>query len=338
MFKSAKFISILLVTLFFFNGCGKTKTNEVVVYTSLDQVFSEQILRDFENETGVKVKAVYDVEAAKTTGLVNRLIAERDNPRADVFWNSEIGRSIILKKKGILAPYFSKSAQNIPAHFKDKEGYWAGFAGRARVLVYNKDLVSEEELPKSIFELTDPKWKGEIALANPLFGTVATHTAALFITLGDERAKRYFEDLKANGIVIVDGNSTSRDRVADGILKIGFTDTDDVNVALLEGRNVGMIFPDKDGIGTLLIPNTVCMIKDCPNPENARALIDYLLSEEVESKLAFSGSLQIPLRRGVRRPQNTPSAYDFKSMEVDYEAVADKMEESSRVLKKILLR
>ena len=106
--------------------------NEVVIYTSLDQIYSEPILKAYEQKTGAKVKAIYDVEAAKTTGLVNRLIAEKDNPKCDVFWNSEIGRTLILKEKGVLAPCFSPSARDIPDRFKDKDGYWTGFAARAR--------------------------------------------------------------------------------------------------------------------------------------------------------------------------------------------------------------
>lgn len=98
-------------------GCGGRK-NEVVIYTSLDQVFSEPILQAFEKNTGIKVKISYDVEATKTTGLVNRLIAEKDNPQADVFWNSEIARTILLKNEGILALYFSSSAEDIPSQFK----------------------------------------------------------------------------------------------------------------------------------------------------------------------------------------------------------------------------
>ena len=74
-------------------SCNPNKAEQVVVYTSLDQIFSEPVLREFEKETGIKVRAVYDVEATKTTGLVNRLIAEKNNPQADVFWNSEVGRS-----------------------------------------------------------------------------------------------------------------------------------------------------------------------------------------------------------------------------------------------------
>lgn len=118
--RKAKFW-LIIILIFFWGlwGCGRKAVNEVVIYTSLDQLFSEPILKDFEQETGIKVKAVYDVEAAKTTGLVNRIIAERNHPRCDVFWNSEIGRTIVLKKKGILAPYISPSSKDIPDQFKD---------------------------------------------------------------------------------------------------------------------------------------------------------------------------------------------------------------------------
>ncbi|MFH1892586.1 MAG: extracellular solute-binding protein, partial [Candidatus Zixiibacteriota bacterium] len=174
---------LLCVTL----GCD-SENRTVVIYTSLDQIYSEPIFDEFERNTGIKVKPVYDTEAAKTTGLVNRLIAEKDNPQADVFWNNEIARTLILKKKGVLSPYRSPSSESIPAEFKDKDGFWTGFAARARVLICNTKLLDGESLPASIFDLTDPKWKGRVALGNPLFGTTATHVAALFLTLGEDSA------------------------------------------------------------------------------------------------------------------------------------------------------
>ena len=232
-------IQLCCVVIFVFGlaGCG-SKDNaptEVVVYTSLDKVFSEPVLRAFEQETGIKVLAVYDSEATKTTGLVNRLIAEKTNPRADVFWNSETGRTIVLKQKGVLSPYKSPSAADIPDTFKDADGYWTGFAARCRVLIYNTDKLKASDLPRSIFELTKPKWKGKVSLAYPLFGTTATHSAALYAELGEEKAKQYFQALKANDVVITDGNASSRDRVADGTVAIGFTDTDDAFVAIKQG-------------------------------------------------------------------------------------------------------
>jgi iron(III) transport system substrate-binding protein len=311
---------------------------EVVIYTSVDQVFSEPILNAFEKAKGIKVRAVYDVEASKTVGLVNRLIAEKDRPKCDVFWNNEFARTIALKHKGVLAPYRSPSAEDIPPTFRDKDGYWTGFSARARVLIYNRLLLKEEDLPSSIFELTEPKWKGKVALAYPLFGTTATQMAALYVSLGKEETEAYLTALNANSVVIVNGNSVSRDVVVEGEYPLGFTDSDDVNVAVQSGKPVGLIVPDHKGLGTLLIPNTVAVIKNCPHPEEGRELVDYLLGRGVERDLAFSEAAQIPVRAGVERPSNVLDILSLTFMKVDYEAVAQKIEEVGRFCQKLFVR
>ena len=325
-----------------FSGCKKqtpeADVKQVVVYTSLDKVFSEPVLKAFEEKTGIKVLAVYDSEATKTTGLVNRLIAEKNAPKADVFWNSETGRTIVLKDKGVLAPYISPSAADIPATFKDKDAYWTGFAARCRVLIYNTDKLEEAGLPKSIFELAEPKWKGKFSLAYPLFGTTATHAAALYSELGQERAEAFFKSLKNNDVMITDGNASSRDRVADGTIAIGFTDTDDAYVAIKQGRPVDIIWPDKDSLGTLLIPNTVALINNGPNPKAGKKFIDFLLSKDVEAMLAASDAGQIPLRADVPRPPHVPAPDEVKAMEVDFEEVAKWMEPSGKFLQELFVR
>lgn len=319
-------------------GCTREATKEVVIYTSVDQIFSEPILSDFEKNTGIKIKAVYDVEASKTVGLVNRLLAEKQHPRCDVFWNSEVGRTIFLKQKGIFTPYTSPSAKDIPSQFKDKDAYWTGFAARARVLIYNINLLKESDLPKSIFELTGAQWKEKVAMGYPVFGTTATHMAALYATLGQEKTERFLKDLKDNEVVIVNGNSVVRDMVVEGELPIGFTDTDDVNVAIQAGKPVKMIYPDRDGLGTLLIPNTVALIKDGPHLEQGKKLIDYLLSREVESKLAFCESAQMPVRDGVKTPPHVPAFSSIKAMEVDYYDIAKNIEKSDRFCQSLFIR
>jgi iron(III) transport system substrate-binding protein len=330
-------VALLIVVVAFVPACGRKGNPEVVVYTALDQVFSEQIFREFEQKTGIRVRDVYDTEAAKTTGLVNRLIEEKDNPRADVFWNNEIMRTIILKRRGVLAPYQSPEADGIPPRFRDPEGYWTGFAARMRVLVCNTDLLTPEEMPRSIFDLIEPRWRGKFTFANPMFGTTATHCAALFAVLGEEEAKTYFQALKDNDVAIVAGNATSKDRVAAGEFPVGFTDTDDVFVALTQGKPVAQVYPDQDGLGALLIPNTVAMIRGCPNPEEAKKLIDFILTEEVESRLAHAKGRQIPLR-SVSKPADVPSLDDIHLLDVDFERVADQMETSGRFLQELFLR
>lgn len=312
--------------------------NEVVIYTALDQVYSEPILKAYEKQTGIKVKAVYDIEATKTTGIVNRLLAEKRNPQCDVFWNNEIIKTILLKRKNVLAPYVSPSAKEIPSNFKDSQGYWTGIAARARVLVVNTDTINKNGEPSSIFDLTQPKWNNKTAIANPLFGTTATHVSALFFVLGKQKAQEYYLNLKKNNIKVLNGNSIVKDQVANGSFITGFTDTDDVNMGIISKHPIKAIFPDKDGIGTLLIPNTISLIANSPNTENGKKLIDYLLSEKVEEILAFCPSVQMPLRKNVKTPPDFVRIDDIKAMTVDYEKMTDNMNESIKFVQELFIR
>src|SRR5215210_5245285 len=128
----------------------------VTVYVSTDRVFSEPVLRQYEQRSGVKVNVVYDTEETKSTGLANRLLAERNRPQADVFWSNEPVRTLVLKSRGVLAPYKSPSAQGIPAALVDAEGYWTGFSARIRVIAFNTNLVSAADAPRSVFDLANP--------------------------------------------------------------------------------------------------------------------------------------------------------------------------------------
>ncbi len=314
-------------------GCSPSDEPEVVVYVSLDELYSRPIFEAFETETGIRVLAQYDTEASKTSGLVNRLIAEKSRPRADVFWNNEPVQTIVLKDQDVLAPYVSPASKPIPPEFKEKDGYWTGFAARARVLIYNTDLVTEP--PLSIHELTQEKWRGRVAIANPLFGTTATEAAAFFVTMGPDKAKEFFRAMKANGVAILPGNATVRDLVARGEYAIGLTDTDDANGGIEDGFPVAWRFLDQQsgGEGTLVLPNTVAFIAGAPNPDAAKQLIDYLLSPEVEEKLANSRSIQIPLNPAAEPSPRTPKLIEIVALKVDFEAAAQAMAESSAFIR-----
>ncbi len=311
-------------------------SREVTIYVSTDRVFSEPILKAYEQKSGVKVNAIFDTEETKSTGLANRLLAEKNNPQADVFWSNEPVRTLVLKNRGVLAPYKSASADGIPAVFKDPEGDWTGFSARSRVIVYNTKVVKPEDAPKSVLDLTDTKWKGQVAIADPRFGTTSFHVAALYAELGDQRADEFFRKLKANDVKIVSANSVVRDMVARGEVKVGLTDTDDVNVALEDKQPVAMVFPDRDGMGVPVMPNMVSLIAGAPHAEAGKKLIDYLLSREVERMLAQSEAVQIPLHEGVEPPKNMPPISSLKPMTLDYDKAADRVDDVTRRLQTIL--
>ena len=298
--------------------------NTVTVYVSEDQVFAEPILKDFERDTGIQVRAVYDTEEAKGTGVMNRLIAEKNNPQADVYWANEPIRAEVLKQLGIAAPYHSPNAAEIPADFKDLQGHWTGFSARARVLIVHRRV---QDRPDSILAYTDPRWKRKTVIANPLFGTTTTQMAALFQLWGDERAKQFMEDLKNNGAKLSTSNGESADLVAAGEFDFSLVDSDDAVNRMRQGKSVEMVCPDQgeEQIGCLILPNAIVFIQGAPHPENAKRLMDYLLSRETERKLAFAGCAQIPLHSGVEAPPDVPKIEQLKTMPIDYRAVAQKL-------------
>jgi iron(III) transport system substrate-binding protein len=308
----------------------------VTVYVSTDRVFSEPVLREYERRSGVTVNAVYDTEETKSTGLANRLLAEKARPQADVFWSNEPVRTLVLKSRDVLASYRSPSAEGIPRALLDPDGYWTGFSARIRVIAYNTKTVTPKDAPQSIFDLADPQWKGQVAVADPRFGSTSFHVAALYALAGDDKMDDFFRRLKANGVRIVEGNSVVRDLIARGEVKTGLTDTDDVNVAIENGQPVGMVLPDREGLGVPVMPNMVSLIAGAPHSEEAHKLIDYLLSPDVERQLAQSEAVQIPLHTGVPGPKNIPAIETFKPMTLDYAKAASRVDDVTKRLATIL--
>jgi len=294
----------------------------VVVYSSLDREFSEPLLKAYARDRGVEVLPKFDVESTKTVGLTNLLITEADQPRCDLFWNNEILNTLRLKEKGLLAPFQPAHAAELPTNFRAKDQTWYGFAARARILLVNTKLVAEADRPKGIKDLLDPRWKGKIGIAKPLFGTTATQAACLFVAWGDDKAKAYFRDLKANGVQVVSGNKQVATAVGSGQLAFGLTDTDDAMGEVDTGNAVAIVYPDREPgeLGTLFIPNTLALIKGSPHPEAARALADYVLSPEIEAALANGPSAQIPLLTTTKTPARVETPRTVHAMEVDFEA------------------
>lgn len=325
-------VVVIVAVVVWWSTRTTTKQQAVVVYVSEDQVFSEPILRDFEKQTGIQVKAVYDTEEAKSTGAMNRLIAEKNNPQADVYWANEPLRAEVLKQRGISASYISPNAAGIPDVFKDPEGYWTGFSARARILLVNKKA---KDKPESVRAYADPRSKGKAVIANPLFGTTTVEIAALFTLWGDEAAKTFLQGMKKNGVRISTSNGESADLVASGEAEFGLVDSDDGFSRIKQGKPVEMVFPDQGGsdIGTLIVPNAVVLINGGPNPENARKLIDYLLSKPSEKKLAFADCAQIPLHPGVETPPQLKPIETIKVMKISYAELAGKVQAIQSLLK-----
>jgi iron(III) transport system substrate-binding protein len=313
-------------------GTAPLESRAVVVYVSEDQVFSEPLLKDFEKETGITVKAVFDTEEAKSTGVMNRLVAERNRPQADVYWANEPIRAEVLKQQGLSAAFSAPNAEGIAARFKDPDGYWTGFSARARLFVVNKTAMNK---PKGVRDYADPRFRGKGVIANPLFGTTTAYVAALFTTWGDEEGKKLLEAMKKNAVKLSSSNGESADLVATGEFDFALVDSDDAFNRVKQGKPIEIVDPDQgpNGVGCMVFPNAAVLIKGGPNPENGKKLIDYLLSKETERKLAFSDAMQIPLHSGVETPPQVPRIESLKTMSAKYADVARKMQEIQPFLK-----
>lgn len=322
----------------FIAGCSREP--DLVVYCALDQEFAEPLIRRFAAETGLDVRPEFDIEASKTVGLVRRIREEASRTRCDVFWNNEVAHTVRLAQDGLLAAHRSPSAAEIPATFRDPEDRWTGFAARARILIVNTDLADPSTI-KSMWDLFDPRFAGKACMARPLTGTTLSHMTALFSVLGESEARKYIDrarHLAQDGsLSLTNGNATVARLVRDGKMAIGWTDTDDYNVAREEGRPVAAVYPDTESVGTLLIPNTIAILKDAPHPEAARRFVDWVLRPEIEGELARSRSAQVPVRASVPRPEHVRGPGQFKAMQVDFSKVGAEIEERAREFKEIFV-
>ena len=267
---------------------------QVVVYCAHDSVFADEVLKAFEQRSGIRVVVRYDEEASKSLGLTSLLLAEQDSPRCDVFWNNQTLGTIRLAKAGLLQSCPPKWFSRIPAKYRDPDNRWCGFAGRFRVWIVNTDHLPNAKLSDIEAAFAADKLQN-CSLAVPMFGTTLTHYTELAAEIGMAELKAWHQSLRERGIREARGNGAVRDLVAEGACHYGLTDTDDVFAALDAGKPVQMLPCRLPSGRTICIPNSVAVIRGCPHPDEAAELVLYLLSEDVELRLANSSARQIPL-------------------------------------------
>jgi iron(III) transport system substrate-binding protein len=282
---------------------------QVIAYCAQDQGYAEPILREFSKQTGIKARAVYDNEAVKTVGLANRLLAEREHPQCDVFWGNEEMRTRQLAAGGV---------------FRETNA-WAAVGYRSRRIVINTKRLSVAAAPHSLLELTNEIWRGKVALAYPQFGTTATHFQALRQHWGDERWQAWCRALAANKPLLVDGNSVVVKMVGRGEAWIGLTDSDDVAAGQAERLPIAPLPMSEE---TLLIPNTVAVVREAPHPQEAQRLFEYLKKWEVVQQLVAAHALE----------GFSASTVSIPTLKVDSGALLRDLEATTAELNRIFLR
>lgn len=301
---------MVLAGLLFLAGCGGPSSPSVVVYTSQDEVYAEPIFNDFEKDTGIKVEPVYDSESVKTVGLVNRLIQEAGQPQCDVFWNNEEFRTRQL------------AAHNV---FRETNG-WAELGYRTRRILINTNFLSPDKAPRTFSEVTNSIWRGKVALAYPMFGTTSTHFLAFRQQWGDAQWQAWCRALVANQPKVVDGNSIAAKLVSAGEAWIGFADSDDIAAEQHDGKPV-VALPLGDD--SMVLPNTVGVIRGAPHPAEAERLFEYLQQKSVSQKLVDVQALE---------GATMDSAHALPGLTVDWNALLRDLDTASKEMDGIFLR
>jgi iron(III) transport system substrate-binding protein len=329
-------------------SCGEGPA-DLVLYSSVDDYLLREVVDAFEAKTGLKVDVLGDTELTKTTGLMQRLIAEKSSPRADVWWSCEPFASVTLAREGVLAQYTSAAAEasfegGWPKEFRASDKTWYAFALRARVIAYNPDILERSRVPDTIGELTRMEWRERVGIARPRFGTTRGHLAAIAATDGPEALNAWLVGMKANTTLVYRSNSAVANGVALEIIPVGLCDTDDVWVMKRDGHPIEFVYERKQeggptfgpGMhGPLVIPNTIGLVRGAPNTEAAERFIDFVLSPEVERMMANSDSHNVPVHPEI--------AAEFPEYAIpnpwvpDYEAAADSMDVAMELCEKIFV-
>lgn len=240
------------------------------------------------------------LKSGSNSQLANALLEEKANPQADLFITTEIFTIQTLAKDGIFQAYRPAAANQLPAEALGEDNLWVGLTRRARVIMYNTDLVSAEEAPQSIFDLSDPKWKGQVAAAGSTNGGMQAQIAVLEKAIGAEKTEAWLGGLIANDVTFFGGHTDVRKAVGAGEFKIGLVNHYYYYLQAAEGSPVGIVFPDQgEGyIGLISNLTSAGVINGAKNPAAAEAFIDFLLSAEGQ-KLFAELNFEYPVLPGV---------------------------------------
>ncbi|MGH8912592.1 MAG: iron ABC transporter substrate-binding protein [Acidimicrobiia bacterium] len=311
-------------------GDGQTADNSttaapedgaLVVYSGRNENFVEPVIESFTDETGIEVEVRY----AGTGELATTLVAEGEATPADVFWAQDPAFIGGIAKEGMLATLPDDILSLVPERFADGNGHWVGITGRARVLVVNTDLVGEDELPATVWELTEPEWQGRLGVA-PTNGSFVAFVTGMILAEGEERTREWLEGIAANDPVIFDGNGPIVDAVVAGDLDAGLVN----HYYLLQRINeLGEVpaqnhfFPDGDP-GGLVMAAGAGILGVSDRPDEAAQFIRHLLS--AESQAHFLTLFEYPLIEGAGTPEGQLPLAELPTLDISLTDTADTLD------------
>lgn len=300
-------------------GSASASRSSLTLYSGRSEELVGPLLDDFTEATGIEVEARY----GDTAEMANLILTEGENSPADVFFAQDAGALGAVAEQGLLAPLPEETLGAVDERFKSPNGDWVGVSGRARVVTYNTDTLSEADLPDSIFGFTDPVWSGRIGWA-PTNGSFQSFVTALREIEGEDRAREWLEDIQANEPSVYEGNNPALDAVIAGEVDVAF-----INHYYLmqrldedpEAAAANYFLTDGDP-GALVNVAGAGILNTAEHDEAARELIGFLLSEQAQEY--FAGEThEYPLIEGVGADAGMPALEEIGTPEIDLSDLSD---------------
>lgn len=302
---------------------GDTTKSTLVIYSGRSEALITPIIDAFQQ---AHPDILVTVKSGKNNELAAAILEERQNPQADVFISTDMLTHINLSTAGALAPTEIAGTEGIPSQFKAADGSWYSVTKRARVIMYNTDLVSAEDAPQSIFELTDPKWKGKVAAANSTNGAMQAQVAMMKKTIGDDTTKAWLEGLVANETTFFGGHTDVRKAVGAGEFAIGLVNHYYYELQKREASDnkVAVVYPDQGEtqIGTMVNTTAVGIMANNPHPEAAQTFVEFLFLPSTQQLFAEL-NYEYPIIDGVTVTEGVRTLETIRTLDVDMQSIAN---------------
>lgn len=296
----------------------------LVIYSGRSESLVQPIIDQFAAATGIQV----DVRYGSTAEMAATLLEEGENSPADVFYAQDPGGLGAIQDAGMLAQLPQDVLERVPPRFASEEGEWVGVSGRARVVVYNTNAISDPatQLPEDLMGFTDPEWSGRIGWA-PTNGSFQAMVTAMRAIWGEEQTRAWLEGIQANNPVVYENNTSIVAGVAAGEVDVGFVNHYYLYRFLAEE---GEDFPARNyflpggGPGSLIMVSGAGILNTAPNPDNAERFIRFLLSVPGQQYFA-SQTYEYPLVEGVTTSALLPplAELDAQAIDIDLSQMAD---------------
>ena len=274
-----KFLVLAISILTVVATCCAVDAKELVLYSGRSKSLVEPIIKQFENETQIKVKLRY----GGTAELAVALLEEGENSPADLFWAQDAGALGAISKRGLFQQLPDTIPSKVPEKFRDSGGMWVATSGRARVIAYSSDQIKAEDVPDSIFELTDSKWQGRVGWA-PQNASFQAFVTAMRVGIGEEKTEEWLRGMKANKTKSYAKNTPIIKALAAGEIDLGLPN----HYYLLRFKKTDSEFPVEqaffkpDDPGNLVNIAGIGHLTTSQNSEEALALIQFLLSSQAQ--------------------------------------------------------